>query len=47
MKGKVGLSVYISPRLRSAIKIKAASEGITMAALMEKIIVEWEKYCTQ
>jgi len=43
MKKKVALNVYVTSHLRSLIKIKAAKEGVTMAAIMEQIIVEWAK----
>jgi hypothetical protein len=40
---KVSLNVFVNRQVRTWLKIKAASEGVTMATLLQKIILEWQK----
>lgn len=42
MATKVILNALVNPSVRLYIKIKAAKEGMTMQALVEKIILEWK-----
>jgi hypothetical protein len=43
MPQKVPLNVLVSPHCRVLVKKKAAEQGVTMATLLEQIILEWEK----
>jgi hypothetical protein len=40
---KVILNTHVSVELRLYVKVTAAKEGMTMAAFLEKIILEWQK----
>ena len=42
MKNKVALNVFVSPQIRTLLKVQAAKEGVTMASLLERIIVGWK-----
>ena len=43
MTKKVILNTYVSPDTRLYVKLTAAKENMTMAAFLERMIVEWQK----
>ena len=40
---KVILNTHVHPELRLYVKLTAAKQGVTMAAFLEQIILEWQK----